>query len=78
MVKGTKDYAFVGVNGGKSIGLLPFSVAFEFDFRRAGGNPYISPGWDYSFGLDTFMGKNSLSTEIGASYGVNYYWGDRK
>ena len=82
----TKDYAFVGANAGVSISdipkiggfLLPFNLAFDFDIRRLEKPSYITPGFSYGFGMDTFMGTTGsgivFSTDIGLSYGANYYW----
>ena len=85
--RGTKDCVFIGANVSKSLGeypkfadyFLPFSLAFDFDIRRTGGEPYITPGGSFGFGVDTFLGANTLSTDVGVSYGGNYYWvWDRK
>ena len=75
---GSKNYAFLGLNASKSFPSLPISLAIDFDIRRSKDEPFVNPGFSKGFGLDTFMKFRksgfSFSTEIGVSYGENYYW----
>ena len=85
-IHGTKDYVFVGGNAGLSFSdikkiqdyFLPFGIAIDFDMRMIGSDPYITHGFLHNWGMDTFMGSTGsgvvLSSDIGFSYGGNYYW----